>query len=174
MSSTRCGRHGPTATRRYVRPTPWACPRWRCRTSADRSWVDSLASLGRFPSLRSGGGTTPIPPECRRTGRRQRVAPVRVPGPYADRVKWSPTTYHLPLATYHLPPTTPRLPPHGTPKRARPSSASSGESTENHDRPSSPQECQSTTCSNATTSNRLWSDPPSSSSVRAAAATVGG
>src|SRR5690606_32486653 len=173
MSSTRCGRHGPTATRRYVRPTPWACPRWRCRTSADRSWVDSLASLGRFPSLRAGGGTTPIAPEGRRTG----VVSGARASEYQDRTRIAstaaPTTYHLPLATYHLPPTTPRLPPHGTPKRARPSSASSGESTENHDRPSSPQECQSTTCSNATTSNRLWSDPPSSSSVRAAAATVG-
>src|SRR5690606_4398459 len=95
------------------------------------------------------------------------------PSEYQDRTRIA-SSGRLPLTTYHLPPTTPRLPPHGTPKRARPSSSSSGESTENHDRPSSPQECQSTTCSKATTSNRLWSDPPSSSSVRAAAATVGG
>src|SRR5690606_4591667 len=99
MSSTRCGRHGPTATRRYVRPTPWACPRWRCRTSADRSWVD-------FPRFARVGGRPPYPPECRRTG----VVSGSRPSEYQDRTRIA-SSGRLPLTTYHLPPTTYHLLP---------------------------------------------------------------
>src|SRR5690606_14513126 len=99
MSSTRCGRHAPIATRRSVRPTPWACPRWRCRTSADRSWVDSLASLG-------WGDDPHTPPS------------VGVPASSAGRARPSTRTvrgsrqvvaYHLPPTTYHLLPRDFRL-----------------------------------------------------------------
>src|SRR5690606_30968638 len=99
------------ATRRYVRPTPWACPRWRCRTSADRSWVDSLASLGRFPSLRS----VDFPRSARVGGRPPYPPSVGVPASSAGRARPSTRTvrgsrqvvaYHLPPTTYHLPLTT--------------------------------------------------------------------
>src|SRR5690606_6758203 len=115
--------------------------------------VHRRIGAGSIPSLRS----VDFPRSARVGGRPPYPPSVGVPASSAGRARPStrtvrgsrqvvayhlpPTTYHLPPTTYHLPPTTPRLPPHGTPKRARPSSSSSGESTENHDRPSSPQEC---------------------------------
>src|SRR5690606_16527823 len=64
-----------------------SCGRWGCD---DRCW---------FPSLRSGGGTTPHTPRVSAYRRRQWVAPVKEPGPFADRVGSLPTTYHLPPTT---------------------------------------------------------------------------
>src|SRR5690606_23056308 len=72
---------------RSLRPMVSSCGRWGCD---DRCW---------FPSLRSGGGTTPHTPRVSAYRRRQWVAPVKEPGPFADRVGSLPTTYHLPPTT---------------------------------------------------------------------------
>src|SRR5690606_35286038 len=79
---------------RSLRPMVSSCGRWGCD---DRCW---------FPSLRSGGGTTPHTPRVSAYRRRQWVAPVKELRPNADRVSFRrvspPTTYHLPLATPSL------------------------------------------------------------------------
>src|SRR5690606_23056309 len=75
----------------------------RSRIASGRSLPPTTYHLPlATPSLRSGGGTTPHTPRVSAYRRRQWVAPVKEPGPFADRVGSLPTTYHLPPTTYHF------------------------------------------------------------------------
>src|SRR5690606_40368639 len=83
----------------------WVAPVRELRPNGDRRSFRRVSPPTTYhvplatPSLRSGGGTTPHTPRVSAYRRRQWVAPVKEPGPFADRVGLLPTTYHLPPTT---------------------------------------------------------------------------